>query len=63
MSEDRTSGQSGRSWLDKLLGAHSGDSEGPSSREELMEFLGRIYYRPVSREDLVTVVHFSPVSE
>ena len=41
------------------------DRENPEMRthEDLITFLGRIYDRPVSMEDPVTVVHFSPVSE
>ncbi|MCS7234570.1 MAG: RNA-binding protein [Armatimonadota bacterium] len=31
--------------------------------EELLEFLSSIYGRPVTLEDWVTVVHFSPVRE
>lgn len=41
------------------------DRENPEMRthEELVKFLGMIYDRPVTADDLVTVVHFSPVSE
>ena len=41
------------------------DRENPEMRthEELVKFLGVISDRPVSMDDLVTVVHFSPVSE
>ncbi|QEA40421.1 CBS domain-containing protein [Pistricoccus aurantiacus] len=39
MSEDRSSGQNGKSWFDKLFGAFSGDSDEPSSRDELLTFL------------------------
>ncbi|MDT0502461.1 magnesium/cobalt efflux protein, partial [Halomonas sp. PAR7] len=39
MSEDRSSGQGNRSWIEKLLGALSSDSDEPSSRDELLEFL------------------------
>ncbi len=56
MSEDRTSGQSGRSWLDKLLGALSGDSEGPSSREELMEFLREAATRLKLDQDAMMII-------
>src|SRR5262249_38645499 len=41
------------------------DRENPEMRthEELITFLSRIYDRPIDMEDLVTVVHFSPVTE
>jgi hypothetical protein len=41
------------------------ERENPEMRthEDLMNFLGRIYDRPVGMEDPVTVVHFSPVTE
>src|SRR5688500_7454367 len=41
------------------------DRENPEMRthEELGKFLSMIYDRPVIPENLVTVIHFSPVSE
>jgi len=41
------------------------DRENPEMRthEELGRFLSMIYDRPVLSENLVTVIHFSPVSE
>jgi len=41
------------------------DRENPEMRthEELVKFLGMIYDRPVGMSDVVTIVHFSPVSE
>ncbi|MEQ6915939.1 HlyC/CorC family transporter [Halomonas aquatica] len=39
MSEDRSSSQGNKSWLDKLFSALSNDSDEPSSRDELLEFL------------------------
>src|ERR1700737_1005314 len=41
------------------------DRESPEMRthEDLITFLSRIYDRPVGMDDLVTVVHFSPVTE
>jgi hypothetical protein len=41
------------------------DRENPEMRthEELAKFLSMIYDRPVVSEHVVTVVHFSPVSE
>ena len=39
--------------------------ENPEMRthEDLMEFLSRIYDRPVELSDTITIIHFSPVSE
>ncbi|NIC07915.1 HlyC/CorC family transporter [Billgrantia bachuensis] len=56
MSDDRTTGQGGRSWLDKLLGALSGDSDGPSSREELMEFLREAATRLKLDQDAMMII-------
>jgi len=41
------------------------DRENPEMRthEELVKFLGMIYDRPVTLEDTITIVHFSPVTE
>ncbi|MFN3648072.1 MAG: ASCH domain-containing protein [Armatimonadota bacterium] len=41
------------------------DRENPEMRThgELAKFLAMIYDRPVAQDDIVTVVHFSPVSE
>ena len=41
------------------------DRENPEMRthDDLMEFLSRVYDRPIGLEDPVTVVHFSPVTE
>lgn len=41
------------------------DRESPEMRshDDLCEFLSRIYDRPVTIADTVTVVHFSPVEE
>lgn len=39
MSEDRSSSQNSRSWLDKLISTFSSDFDEPSSREELLTFL------------------------
>ncbi len=33
------------------------------THDDLMEFLSRIYDRPIELSDLVTVVHFSPVAD
>ncbi|QOR39578.1 CBS domain-containing protein [Billgrantia diversa] len=56
MSDDRTNGQGSRSWLDKLLGALSGDSESPSSREELMEFLREAATRLKLDQDAMMII-------
>lgn len=56
MSDDRTTGQGGRSWLDKLLGALSGDSEGPGSREELMELLREAATRLKLDQDAMMII-------
>ncbi|MGR2740246.1 HlyC/CorC family transporter [Billgrantia sp. Q4P2] len=56
MSDDRTTGQGSRSWLDKLLGALSGDSDGPSSREELMEFLRETATRLKLDQDAMMII-------
>ena len=41
------------------------DRENPEMRthEDLIQFLSRIYDRPIGMDDPVTVVHFSPVTE
>lgn len=39
MSDDRSSSQNGRNWLEKLLGAFSNDNDEPRSRDELLAFL------------------------
>lgn len=41
------------------------DRENPEMRthEELAKFLSMIYDRPVLTENLITIIHFSPVSE
>jgi magnesium and cobalt transporter len=56
MSEDRSTGQGGKSWLDKLLGALSSDSDEPSSREELMEFLRQAGSRLKLEEDAMMII-------
>ncbi|MCE9681272.1 HlyC/CorC family transporter [Halomonas alkalisoli] len=56
MSEDRSTGQGGKSWLEKLLGALSGDNDGPSSREELMEFLRQAGTRLKLEQDAMMII-------
>ena len=41
MSEDRSGSQS-KTWLDKLFGAFSSDTDEPSSRSELLQFLAEV---------------------
>ena len=56
MSDDRTNSQGSRSWLDKLLGALSGDNDSPGSREELMEFLREAATRLKLDQDALTII-------
>ncbi|KAA0012524.1 CBS domain-containing protein [Billgrantia pellis] len=56
MSDDRTTSQGSRSWLDKLLGALSGDTDSPSSREELMEFLREAATRLKLEQDAIMII-------
>ena len=39
MSDDRSSSQNSRNWLEKLLGAFTNDNDEPRSRDELLAFL------------------------
>ncbi|HIX61709.1 MAG TPA: CBS domain-containing protein [Candidatus Halomonas stercoripullorum] len=56
MSDDRTNAHGNRNWLDKLLAALSGDSDGPSSREELMEFLRQASTRLKLDQDAMMII-------
>lgn len=56
MSEDRSSGQGNRSWLEKLLGALSSDSDEPSSRDELLEFLRQAASRLKLEQDAMMII-------
>ncbi|WP_163559445.1 transporter associated domain-containing protein [Halomonas sp. NO4] len=56
MSEDRSTGTSNRTWLDKLLGALSGDSDEPSSRDELLEFLRQAASRLKLDQDAMRII-------
>src|SRR5690554_7222300 len=56
MSDDRTHAHGSRNWLDKLLAALSGDRDGPSSREELMEFLRQAATRLKLDQDAMMII-------
>lgn len=56
MSEDRSSSQAGKSWLDKLFSAFSSDSDEPNSRDELLEFLREAGARLRLDQDALTII-------
>lgn len=57
MSEDRSSSQApNKSWFDKLFSALSSDSDEPSSREELREFLRQAGSRLKLEQDAMTII-------
>ncbi len=56
MSEDRSSGQGGRSWLEKLFNALSGESDEPSSRDELLAFLRQAGSRLKLEQDAMMII-------
>ncbi|WP_027966285.1 HlyC/CorC family transporter [Halomonas halocynthiae] len=56
MSEDRPSGQGNKNWFDKLFSALSGDSDEPSSRAELLEFLRQAGSRLKLEQDAITII-------
>lgn len=58
MSEERSSHSNGnqRNWLDRLKGILSGDTEDPSSREELMEFLRHTAGRLKLDQDAMRII-------
>ncbi|HSH49424.1 MAG TPA: transporter associated domain-containing protein, partial [Halomonas sp.] len=56
MSEDRSSSQGGRSWFDKLFSALSNDSDEPSSRAELLEFLRQAGSRLKLEQDAISII-------
>ena len=56
MSEDRSSSQASKSWLDKLLSALSNDSDEPSSRAELLEFLRQAGSRLKLDQDAMMII-------
>ncbi|MCG7602008.1 CBS domain-containing protein [Halomonas sp. McH1-25] len=56
MSEDRSSSQANKSWLDKLFSAFSSDSDEPSSRDELLVFLREAGTRLRLDQDALTII-------
>jgi len=56
MSEDRSSSQASKSWLDKLFSALSSDSDEPSSRDELLEFLRQAGSRLKLDQDAMMII-------
>ncbi|MGQ7249786.1 HlyC/CorC family transporter [Halomonas sp. V046] len=56
MSEDRSTGQGNKSWFDKLFSALSNDSDEPSSREELRDFLRQAASRLKLEQDAMTII-------
>ncbi|GHA90040.1 HlyC/CorC family transporter [Modicisalibacter luteus] len=56
MSEDRSSSQGGKSWLDKLFSAFSSDSDEPNSRDELLVFLREAGARLRLDQDALTII-------
>ncbi|MDR5867997.1 HlyC/CorC family transporter [Halomonas koreensis] len=56
MSEDRSSSQGNRSWLDKLFSALTSDSDEPSSRDELLEFLRQAATRLKLEQDAMMII-------
>ena len=56
MSEDRSTGQGGKSWLEKLFSALSSDSDEPSSRDELLEFLRQAASRLKLEQDAMMII-------
>ncbi|MCL7929794.1 HlyC/CorC family transporter [Halomonas llamarensis] len=56
MSEDRSSTPHQKTWIEKLLGALSGDSDEPSSRNELMAFLRHTAGRLKLDQDAMMII-------
>lgn len=56
MSEDRSSSQGGKSWLEKLFSTFSSDSDEPSSRDELLIFLREAGARLHLDQDALTII-------
>lgn len=56
MSEDRSTGQGTKSWLEKLFSALSSDSDEPSSRDELLEFLREAAGRLKLEQDALMII-------
>ncbi|WP_110664718.1 HlyC/CorC family transporter [Salinicola halophilus] len=56
MSDERSSSQSSRSWLEKLISTFSSDFDEPSSREELLTFLREAGPRLNLDQDALTII-------
>ncbi|PMR71523.1 HlyC/CorC family transporter [Halomonas heilongjiangensis] len=56
MSEDRSTNQGGKSWFEKLFSALSSDSDEPSSRDELLEFLRQAASRLKLEQDAMMII-------
>jgi magnesium and cobalt transporter len=56
MSEDRSSSQGGKSWIEKLFGALSSEGDEPSSRDELLEFLRQTASRLKLEQDAMMII-------
>ncbi|SDM78229.1 magnesium and cobalt transporter [Franzmannia pantelleriensis] len=56
MSEDRSSSQNNKSWLEKFFSAFSSDSDEPSSRDELLSFLREAGTRLRLDQDALTII-------
>ncbi|MFC3283010.1 HlyC/CorC family transporter [Litchfieldella rifensis] len=56
MSEDRSSSQGNKTWLEKLFSAFSSDTDEPSSRDELLEFLREAGSRLRLDQDALTII-------
>ncbi|OHV12316.1 HlyC/CorC family transporter [Kushneria phosphatilytica] len=56
MSDDRSGSHNGRSWLDRLINAFGGDSDEPSSRDELLTFLREAATRLKIDQDELSII-------
>lgn len=56
MSDDRSSSQNGKNWLEKLLGAFSNDNDEPRNRDELLAFLRETGPRFNLNPDAMTII-------
>ncbi len=56
MSEDRSSVQGNKSWIEKLFSALSSDSDEPSSRDELLAFLRQAASRLKLEQDAMMII-------
>ncbi|WP_110687589.1 HlyC/CorC family transporter [Salinicola aestuarinus] len=56
MSDDRSSSQGSRSWLEKLISTFSSDFDEPSSREELLTFLREAGPKLNLDQDALTII-------